>query len=126
MTELEQAIADMEEARDSHVKWAAHLGAQTDCERCDPSITGTKEENEEWVKRYDRVLGLLKTDVRNQPDFLGSLDSLLSWIAHRGWRVDLEDDRRAINDRFIPELRRLANRRGRGLSKEQSKSWTDY
>jgi HEPN domain-containing protein len=65
MSELEQAIKDMEEARESHVQWAAHLGGAPDCEWCDPSITGTKEENEEWVKKYDRVLDLLRRSLKS-------------------------------------------------------------
>ena len=58
-TEREQAIADMEDARLSHVAWGDFLRSG---QRYRPTTTdiGSAEHHEEWVAKYDRVVALLR------------------------------------------------------------------
>lgn len=59
-----------------------------------------------------RLRGWLSADrkpghVLAPRELLVSLDSLLSWIAHRGWTVGLDEDREKITQHFIPKLREI-------------------
>lgn len=63
--EVQQSIADMEFARDSHRQWAEHLEAHVasgmPCAECDGKpykLDATHER--EWVAKYDRVLDILE------------------------------------------------------------------
>jgi len=60
-TETAKAIADMREARISHVHWAEHFEAHPE-EESRYAQTGewdTAEIHREWVAKYDRVINLL-------------------------------------------------------------------
>ena len=62
----EDAIADMEWARNTHLLWAAHLEAHKisglPCSLCAERPYKMDAEHErEWVAKYDRVLALLRS-----------------------------------------------------------------
>lgn len=58
-----QAITDIEDARESHVEWAAHLRvAHTfECQGCTDHAAhiGTAEYHDEWIAKYDNVIAVL-------------------------------------------------------------------
>lgn len=64
MPELEEVIATMEEARESHVQWRDYWlelpckGECDDCVRFAASI-GDVDHQQKWVENYDAVLRIL-------------------------------------------------------------------
>jgi hypothetical protein len=60
MSDLERAIKDMEEARASHQAWLDHMrdGGDPVC-----TFKDTQGYERMWVRRYDRVLRLLRKQV---------------------------------------------------------------
>ena len=58
-----QAITDIQEARESHVQWAAHLRAPhtIDCQGCTDYAAhiGDAAYHEEWIAKYDNVIAVL-------------------------------------------------------------------
>lgn len=71
-TELEEAIAIIEEARQSHVWWRDHLNkiADVGCESCGVEthkLVGDAPEQHMWVEKYDLVLRALKSVNRAVP-----------------------------------------------------------
>lgn len=62
MIELEQAIADIQEARLTHVHWAEHFERHPEAEK-DYIETGEWDSakiHREWEAKYDRVLIMLE------------------------------------------------------------------
>ena len=61
--EVVQAITDMQEGRESHVQWAAHLRntKRHDCQGCADHAAhiGEARYHDEWIEKYDRVIRLL-------------------------------------------------------------------
>lgn len=60
--ELQQAIADMEEARQSHENWADYFERFPEVEKSylETGEWDSGKVHREWVEKYDRVLSILK------------------------------------------------------------------
>ena len=63
--EVEQAIADAEYGRQTHVEWRDYLQScyDSNCENCRNAegYAGTLEHQIQWIERYDRILRVLKS-----------------------------------------------------------------
>ena len=66
MSELEQALADIRLARQSHVDWAEYLDATPERARemrPQAEVAGSADYHRDWVAKYDRVLRLLESPM---------------------------------------------------------------
>lgn len=65
-TDVERAIAYIEECRMTHVRWADYLRSDADL-AADPEPQGPvggAEVHDEWVEKYDHVLSVLRQTKR--------------------------------------------------------------
>lgn len=61
MTDIERAIAIIEECRQSHVDWAAFQRSNPNWrDETEPDDVGGPQHHESWVEKYDQVLAVLR------------------------------------------------------------------
>lgn len=75
-TDVDLAIAYIEECRQIHVDWAEWQNANPDWQdRVKPTSPGEPEHHLEWVEKYDHVLSVLKPLIKcvhgNKADLSG-------------------------------------------------------